>query len=504
MKQSLLVLHPARRYSTIHRHLYGHFTEHLGRCIYQGLYADEDSGIPSVRGIRSDVAEALRRVGVPVVRWPGGCFAETYHWRDGIGPKEERKHIINRHWGGVTESNAFGTHEFFDFCAQAGCEPYLACNISSGTVQEAADWVEYISMEGSSPMADLRKANGQENPWALKWFGFGNENWGCGGRMRAEYYADLYRQYANAVHSSGETPLFRIACGPNGGDYGWTDTVMRMAGEDMDALSLHYYTMPEYYADTEEFPWEKKDSATDFDEGCYYRTLRRAMAMERIIEGHWQTMGRYDRNHRVKLVVDEWGTWHLPEPGTNPAFLFQQNTMRDAIAAAVTLNIFNRHSGKVIMANLAQMVNVLQSLVLTEGASMLLTPTYHVFDLYRNHQDATLIESHVLQDMTGPEESTVPLLDVSASVNAQNIVHATVVNLSATEEVSCRLLVPHVENARMTLRSLHGDIRAHNTFEAPEAVVPSAEGEAFIHQGECRLTLAPCSVTAITFQLPIA
>ena len=497
MKQSMLMVNPGRRYGVISRHLYGHFTEHLGRCIYQGIYVGEDSGMPAVRGIRSDVAEALRRVSVPVVRWPGGCFAETYHWQDGVGPKEARKHIVNRNWGGVTENNAFGTHEFLDFCEQVGCEPYLACNMSSGSVREAAEWVEYITMDGKSPMADLRKANGREEPWKLKWFGFGNENWGCGGPMRPEYYADMFRQYAGSVRSFGKERLYRIACGPNGADYEWTDTLMRIAGRDMDALSLHYYTMPDFY-DIDEFPGEKKGSATDFDEGCYYRTLRRAMAMEGLIEGHWQMMRRHDKAHRVKLVVDEWGTWHTVEPGTNPAFLFQQNTMRDAVAAAVTLNIFNRHSDKVVMANLAQMVNVLQSMVLTEGPKMLLTPTYHVFDLYRAHQDATLIESHALHDLTGPAESPVPLMDASASVDAQGAVHVTAVNLSAGEAVSTRVLVSGMDSARVRLRTLSGDIHARNTFDAPEQVKPAKVEETALRQGECTVILPPCSVTELT------
>ena len=324
-----------RKKSKIHKELQGHFSEHLGRCIYGGLFVGKNSEIPNVNGLRTDVVEALKEIRVPVLRWPGGCFADEYHWKDGIGPAESRKKMVNTHWGGVVEDNSFGTHEFLELCRQIGCEPYINGNVGSGTVQEMSEWVEYMTFDGVSPMADLRSANGREEPWKIKYFGIGNENWGCGGNMRPSYYADLYRQFQTYVRNYGDNRVFKIACGPSNDDYKWTDTVMEIAGKYMDGLSLHYYTVPG--------PWSHKGSATDFSEDEYYLTLRKTLFMDELIQNHTEIMNRHDPEHRVGLIVDEWGTWFDVEPGTNPGFLYQQNTMRDALVAAVNLNIFNKH-----------------------------------------------------------------------------------------------------------------------------------------------------------------
>jgi len=364
----------------IHREIYGHFAEHLGRCVYEGLWVGEESSIPNVQGIRRDVLEALKKLNVPVLRWPGGCFADEYHWKDGVGPRESRRRTINTHWGGVTETNEFGTHEFMLLCELLGCEPYISGNVGSGTVQEMQEWIEYITLESGSSMADWRRANGREKPWRLKYFGVGNENWGCGGNMRAEYYADVYRRYQTYVRHYGDNRVFRIACGANAGDYHWTETLMREAGRYMDGLSLHYYTVPG--------TWMHKGPATGFGEREWFATLNKALVMDELIRKHAAIMDKYDPEKRVALVVDEWGTWYDPEPGTNPAFLYQQNTMRDALVAGLTLHVFHRHCDRVRMANLAQVANVLQSVVLTDGPKMVLTPTYHVFEMFKEHQGA--------------------------------------------------------------------------------------------------------------------
>ncbi|MFO7161080.1 MAG: alpha-L-arabinofuranosidase C-terminal domain-containing protein, partial [[Clostridium] cellulosi] len=376
---SRIIVQSQKKLSKINRNIYGHFSEHLGHCIYGGIYVGENSKIPNIDGIRTDVVEALKHIKIPVLRWPGGCFADEYHWKDGIGPKENRKKMVNTNWGGVVEDNSFGTHEFMELCQLLGCEPYINGNLGSGTVQEMSEWVEYLTFPGQSPMADLRRKNGRDEPWKVKYFAVGNENWGGGGNMTPEYYANLYRHYQTFLKNYGDNKLYKIACGPGEDDYAWTDTVMRLAGKYMNAISLHYYTVPGIFD-------IKKGSALEFDEKEYYITLKKALRIDELITKHLQIMDRYDPEHKVDLIVDEWGTWYDVEPGTNPGFLYQQNTMRDALVAALTLNIFNHHSDRITMANIAQTVNVLQAVILTNGEKMILTPTYHVFDLYKSLQ----------------------------------------------------------------------------------------------------------------------
>lgn len=485
-------LNAAVKKSQISKNIYGHFSEHLGRCIYNGLFVGEDSAIPNVNGMRTDLVEALRNIKVPVLRWPGGCFADEYHWKDGIGPKETRKRMINTHWGGVVEDNSFGTHEFMEFCRQVGCEPYINGNVGSGTVQEMSEWMEYMTFDGVSPMAELRAKNGHPAAWKVKYFGVGNENWGCGGNMRPEFYADQYRRYQTYVRNYGDNKVFRIACGPNADDYEWTDTVMKNAARFMDGLSLHYYTVPGKN-------WEHKTSATEFDQEIFYRTLFRARRMEELVTRHSEIMDRYDPEKRIALVVDEWGTWYDVEPGTNPGFLYQQNTMRDALVAALTLNILNAHSDRVRMANIAQMVNVLQAVILTEGDKMLLTPTYHVFDLYKNHQDATLLDCHVDTATVGVcEEEKVPQLSVSASEDAEGIVHLTAANLSAEEACSVECLLTGCNPEKVTARILTGKMDAYNTFDAPETVGIRGFDEITVADGKLSFTLPACSVIEVT------
>jgi alpha-L-arabinofuranosidase len=446
----------------INPNIYGHFAEHLGRCIYEGMWVGEQSSIPNTRGIRDDVVQALRNLKIPVLRWPGGCFADEYHWKDGIGPREQRPSMLNTHWGGVLENNHFGTHEFMDLCEQIGAEPYVCGNVGSGSVQEMMEWVEYMTLEGDSPLARQRRQNGRAAPWKLHYFGVGNESWGCGGNMRPEFYADIYRRYATFVKRYSGNPLQRIACGASGFDYAWTEVLMSMAAKHMDALSLHWYTRV-----TRGWP---RGSATDFAEDRWHAILVQAWRMQELVERHSAIMDKYDPDRRVGMVVDEWGTWYDVEPGTNPGFLYQQNTLRDAVVAALHLNIFNRHSDRVVMANLAQTVNVLQAVILTEGEKLLLTPTYHVFEMYKGHQGA----QRVAVAMDAPEyrlgEAAVPALDASASRNADGQVQVSLVNLD-----------PH-RAASVTLRGASGsitgrvltaaDMTAHNTFEHGSAVEP--------------------------------
>ena len=489
-----LYINAAAKKSRISRNIYGHFSEHLGRCIYNGLYVGEDSAIPNVNGMRSDVVEALKNIRVPVLRWPGGCFADEYHWKDGVGPKASRKKMINTHWGGVLEDNSFGTHEFLEFCRQVGCEPYINGNVGSGTVQEMSEWVEYMTFDGVSPMADLRKQNGHEAPWKIKYFGVGNENWGCGGNMRPSYYADEYRRYQTYLRNYGDNKIYRIACGPNGADYGWMETLMDIAAPFMDGISLHYYTVPGP-------DWNNKTSATDFNEELYYRTLFNARKMDELVTRHSAIMDRYDPEKRIGLIVDEWGTWYDVEPGTNPGFLYQQNTMRDAMVAALTLNVFNAHSDRVRMANIAQMVNVLQAVILTEGEKMLLTPTYHIFDLYQCHQDADLLESCLDTPKAGalPGEQ-VPQLSASASMDQNGVIHITAANLSASEPCPVECALDGFAARKVSARILAGRMDACNTFDAPETVKPAPFDGVSLTEKGLSFTLPACSAAEITVE----
>ena len=487
-----LIINANKKGGKINREIYGHFSEHLGRCIYDGIYVGENSNIPNVRGMRCDIVNALKHIKVPVLRYPGGCFADEYHWKDGIGPKEKRKKMINTHWGGVVEDNSFGTHEFLDFCEQVGCEPYINGNMGSGSVQEMSEWVEYMTFGGMSPMSALRAENGKEKPWKIKYFGVGNENWGCGGNMHPEYYANEYRRYQTYLRNYDDNRLYKIACGPNDANYKWTEVLMANAACCMNGLSLHYYTIPH--------SWEKKGSAVNFDDEYYYMTLKKALFMEELVTNHSRIMDRYDPKKTVALIVDEWGTWYDVETGTNPGFLYQQNTMRDALVAAVTLNIFNNHCDRVKMANIAQMVNVLQAVILTEGEKMLLTPTYHVFDLYKDHQDGTLIESYVTAADTGTENALVPDLHVSASESANGKIHVTLANLSVGNDRDIDMEIVGAAKDNISAKILTGEKNAHNDFNNADSVKPENFTGISRTKQSVSFTIPPCSVLSITFE----
>ncbi len=463
--------------------IYGHFAEHLGRCIYDGFWVGPESSIPNVRGIRTDIVEALRAIRIPVLRWPGGCFADEYHWQDGIGPRESRPAMLNTHWGGVTEDNSFGTHEFLDLCDQLGCEPYICGNVGSGTVREMQQWVEYLTFAGHSPMADLRRANGREEPWPIYFWGVGNENWGCGGNMRPEFYADLYRQYQTYLRNLSGNKLFRIACGANKDDYRWTEVLMQVAGRYMHGLSLHCYTAPG--------SWRDKGSATEFGEAEWFEVLYKSQFMDELIAKHSGIMDTYDPDKRVALIVDEWGTWYQVEPGTNPGFLYQQNTLRDALAAALNLNIFHKYAERVRMANIAQTVNVLQAMVLTQGEKMLLTPTYHVFHMFQVHQGATYLPVSVQCDDYAWEAESMPALHASASRDGEGAIHVSLVNMDPHDACDLTLQLPTAGLTKVSGRLLTAEaMQAHNTFEAPNQVTPTA------------LTGAQITPQGVTVRLP--
>lgn len=488
MKKIAVQINAGDKIAKINPEIYGHFAEHLGRCIYSGIYVGEDSSIPNVRGIRTDIVEAFKKIKLPVLRWPGGCFADEYHWKDGVGEKSCRKKMINTNWGGVTEDNSFGTHEFFDLCEQVGCQPYLAGNLGSGTVQELAEWIEYITFDGVSPMADWRKQNGREKPWRLKYLGIGNENWGCGGSMRPEYYADEYRRYQTFCKNFSGNELFKIACGPSADDYYWTEVIMKNLNEwHTRGISLHYYTLPTG-------DWGKKGSAQDFSAEEYYSTISKTLFMEELVTRHGEIMNRYDPQHKIGLIVDEWGCWYDVEEGTNPGFLYQQNTMRDAIVAACNLNIFNRHSDRVIMANLAQAVNVLQSLVLTEGEKMVLTPTYHVFDMYKSHQNGEAVYCYIENQNTG-KDTEIPMVSCSASVKDGKLT-VTLANCSIDEEAEVSCDISGFDFTSAEAKILTEECHALNDFDNGERVVPKVFS-ASINSGEISAVLPPCSVVSV-------
>jgi len=480
--------------------IYGHFSEHLGRCIYEGYWVGEDSAIPNVRGIRKDVVAALRKIKVPVMRWPGGCFADEYHWMDGIGPHEKRPTMINTHWGGVVENNHFGTHEFMDLCEQLDCEPYICGNVGSGTVQEMSQWVEYVTFDGKSPMGDLRRANGRSEPWKLKYFGVGNENWGCGGRMTAEYYADEYRRYGLYARNYGDNKLYRIACGARNDDYHWTEVLMEMAGQEtllggrtMDGLALHYYTSVKRLPDG-----SRVGSATQFDEAEWIEIVSKGLFMDELVRRHSTIMDKYDPNKKVAMVVDEWGTWYAVEPGTHPRFLYQQNTMRDAIVAATTFDIFNKYCDRVRMANIAQTINVLQAMILTQGEKMLLTPSYHAFEMYAAHQGAAMAPVDVQSERYEYAGYSVPAISASASVDAGSKLHITLSNANPNKDVPTKVYVRGMKASQVQGRVLRANaMNAHNTFEAPNAVQPVAFGGARLSGEELEITMPRMSVVVL-------
>jgi alpha-L-arabinofuranosidase len=493
---STVVINVDKEVSKISRHIYGQFAENLGRGIYGGIWVGEDSDIPNTEGYRTDVLEALRQLEVPNVRWPGGCFADEYNWRDGIGLRESRPRRVNTHWGMVIEDNSFGTHEFLRLMELIGAEPVIAMNVGSGTPREMAEWIEYLNFDGNSTMADLRRANGRDKPWGVKYVGVGNESWGCGGNMTVEFYTDLYKQYATFTKNYNGHELFRIASGFYNDQYHWTEKLMKDAAPLLQGISLHYYTIAGE-------GWHDKGPSTDFDEALYFNGLRQSMRLEEFVKGHALRMDAYDPEKRVALVVDEWGIWTNPLPGTNPGFLEQQNSLRDALIAAISLDILNQNSDRVRMANIAQMINVLQAMIMTDGDRMVKTPTYHVYDMYRVHHDAMLLHSQLRSVNTyeyGGE--AIPTLNMTASKDQNDTINLTITNKHAreSETVTIDFRGRDLQRAHSGRVLTADDVSAVNTFDNPTHVIIRDFTEYELRGNTLSITLPPKAIVGVTLE----
>ena len=501
-----VTIHADKKIGTINPNIYGHFAEHLGHCIEEGIWVGPDSEIPNVRGIRTDVVEALRKIKPPVIRWPGGCFADSYHWRDGIGPPDQRPKTVNVHWGRVVENNHFGTHEFFDFCKQVGAEPMIAANVGNGTPEELRDWLEYLNYNGDSTLANMRTQNGSPEPFDLRYLCIGNENWGCGGSMSPSQYAQLYRQFSEYCHFPPKEGFYRVACGPSSANYTWTTEFFeeisgrRAKGRNrigrIEAFDMHYYTGSR----------GRYGTATEYTTDQYYGLLAKALRIEEVALKHWQIMQEYDPGHSVKLGVCEWGTWHEVMPGTNKRFLRQQNTIRDAMVAALTLNVFNRHCDKIGMANIAQTINVLQCMILTKGPKMITTPTYHVFEMYVPHQGAEALQCEVQTEEIefidrDDQTKTFPRIAASCSRKDTDIT-ISLINTHATDFAAVILDFPGLTNLQLkSWRILAGRIHTHNTFEEPDQITPRDLMKIMQTKRPrmLKLNLPPASISVLTY-----
>ncbi|MBV9961865.1 MAG: alpha-N-arabinofuranosidase [Parafilimonas sp.] len=478
----------------ISKYIYGHFAENLGRCIYDGFWVDSELNVPKDDRIRLDVINALKRIHIPDLRWPGGCYADQYHWSDGVGDRSTRPVRINTTWGMVSDDNSFGTDEFLKLCALLNCEPYIAGNVGTGTPHEMENWLEYLNYDGKSTLADLRRKNGHDRPYNVSLWGVGNESWGCGGQMTPEYYANEFKRYAEFCKNYPGTHLKKIASGANADDYNWTEVCMKnIPLWNMWGLSMHYYTIVNN--------WEHKGSATNFDEDEYFNGLKNCLHIEELINKHSAIMDKYDPHKNIALAVDEWGIWTDAEPGTNPAFLYQQNSLRDALIAATTLNIFNNHCDRVRMANLAQTVNVLQALILTDKEKMVLTPTYYVFDLYKYHQDATLLSLKFISPAYTFQNKSLEAINASASKDSSGIVHITLVNIDAHKNITVNtslenLSVKNIEGEILTSQKFN-DV---NTFDEPNKVKAAVFSDFKKTVEGLSINLPPMSVVLITLK----
>ncbi len=478
----------------INKNIYGHFAEHLGHCIYGGFYVGDTSSIPNTNGVRNDIVAALKKLKIPNLRWPGGCFADTYHWKDGIGPKDKRPTMVNKWWGGVTEDNSFGTHDFLNMCELLGAEPYLSGNVGSGSVQELADWVQYTNFNGKSPMSDLRTQNGRNQPWKVKFWGIGNEAWGCGGNMKPDYYANEYRKYVTFISDwENSGGLMPIASGASDADYNWTETLMKNIPLNMlGGVAMHHYSVIE---------WNKKGPATNFTEEQYFTIMKQAIKMDSLVTNHAAVMDKYDPEQKVALVVDEWGGWYDVEAGTNPGFLYQQNTIRDAMIAGVTLNIFNNHANRVRMANLAQCVNVLQAVILTNKEKMILTPTYHVMEMYNVHQDATMLPLTVKGNDYIFDGKKLPSVSASASKDSLGVIHISLVNIDPSHAQKITLDIGGEKFTSATGRILTSKkLQDYNSFTEPDKIKPVLFKDVTISKDVLTVLLPPTSVVVLTIK----
>ena len=484
----------------IDRNIFGQFAEHLGHGIYEGIWVGPNSTIPNTRGIRNDVVAALRALKVPNVRWPGGCFADEYHWRNGIGA--QRVVTLNPNWGGVIDPNTFGTHEFMDFLDQIGAEAYISINVGSGTPHEAADWLEYMTTAQPTTLAGERAANGHPAPYKVGYLGIGNESWGCGGNMTPDYYLSQLKIYSRFVRNFNPTQqnkqrMLKIAVGPGGGEprwAEWTETIMKayqnhQGSGGLNGLSMHFYTVVR---------WPPSFKSVGFGETEYSQILKSTLEMDGLINTHSAIMDRYDPQKKVALVVDEWGSWYAPLPGTNPGFLVQQNSLRDAILASLNLNIFARHADRVRMANIAQMINVLQAMIMTDKEKMVLTPTYYVFKMYVPFQDATFVPVAFNPGTYIRGDITLPRVDAIAAKDSAGKLWLEITNLDPTQPVEIEAnLANATAVAGETLTAPKVD--SVNTSDAPNTVVPKPIS-AKVHDGKLAIKLEPKSVTVLSVE----
>ncbi|HEX2010768.1 MAG TPA: alpha-L-arabinofuranosidase C-terminal domain-containing protein [Roseateles sp.] len=453
----------------IHRNIYGQFAEHLGTGIYEGMWVGPESKIPNVRGWRKDVVAALKELKVPLVRWPGGCFADEYHWREGIGPRNKRPVKVNTHWGGVQENNAVGTHEFFDLVEQLGAEAYVNGNLGTGSAQEMAEWLEYMTAEGKSTLTDLRRKNGRDKPFRVHYFAVGNETWGCGGNMRPEYYADQYRQVATFLKTpENNRPKF-IASGGNDTDTTWTDVLSKSIRHNFDAIAHHAYTFPSG-------KWEGKGSAAGFPETEWISLLSQVSKIDDTLTRSTVILDKNDPKKKLAIYFDEWGSWYDPEPGSNPGFLVQRNTLRDALLAALHFNMFHSHADRVKMTNVAQMVNVLQAMILTSKDKLVLTPTYHAFALYMPFQDATSLPAKIENNPVYKlDKFEMPALSATAARGKDGKLYVGLVNSNANQPAELTLQVganaPKAVKGRLLTA---GAMDAQNELGKPAQVTPVA------------------------------
>ncbi|NYT41926.1 alpha-N-arabinofuranosidase [Sphingomonas sp. R-74633] len=481
----------------ISRYIFSQFAEHIGSGIYGGLWVGADSPIPNTRGMRNDVLAALRRLHVPLVRWPGGCFADIYHWRDGIGPQDKRPARVNSHWGGILEPNHFGTHEFMDFVEAIGAEAYVNGNVGTSTPQETVEWVEYMTAPAGT-LAEERARNGHPAPWKIAYWGVGNELWGCGGRMPVDYAAALTRQYSQFIKTPGgpvsilnfQRPVL-VASGADAEDYAWTEGMMRTAGERFDALALHYYTIPDRKG--------AFGSGTAFDETSYARTLSRTLFMEELVSKHAAIMDRYDPGKRIGLAVDEWGVLTDVVPGHGPRSLFMQNSLRDALLAALNFNIFIRHADRVRMTSIAQMINVAQSMILTRDGEMVLTPTYHAFEMYVPFQDATALPLDIRTPDYAKGEWHMAAVSGVAARDRAGAVHVALTNVDPNHAVRTTVTLAGVSAKRVSGRVLTAvqGVTAHNDFGTPDVVAPRPFNDAHLRDGTLTVDLPPHSLVVL-------
>lgn len=501
-QQVELTIDASKTGAKIDRNLFGQFAEHLGHGIYEGIWVGPDSSIPNTRGIRNDVVAALKALRVPNVRWPGGCFADEYHWRNGIGP--HRAVTLNPNWGGVIEPNTFGTHEFMDFLDQIGAKAYVSVNLGTGTTREAAEWLEYMTTAQPTTLAKERAANGHSDPYKVSFLGIGNESWDCGGNMSPDYYIDQLKLYSRFVRNFNpeqqtRNQMLKIAVGPGGGEprwTEWTEAVMKAYQQhtwswDIDGLSMHSYTVVK---------WPPALASTGFGENEYAQILNATLQMDDLIKTHSAIMDKYDPQKKVALVVDEWGSWYAPLPGSNPGFLVQQNSMRDAILAALNLNIFARHADRVRMANIAQMINVLQAMIMTDKEKMVLTPTYYVYKMYVPFQDAAFVPIAFDRGTYASNDVHLPRVDAIAAKDASGKLWLEITNVDPNQSVEIEVNLTGITAQSVAGQTLTAPkVDSVNTFDSPTTVVPKPIS-AKVQGGKVTLKLEPKSVTVISVE----